>query len=284
MPSEESRNHLQMAKNHLELAEFAYNKKNYSDSISLLAQSVELSSKSFLSNFDVISSNEFIEVGHIPSKGFEKSIDKVDTGYALIKSNLSQIKLKDDEKIPEFDIKTIQFDKRKMKGMMSNISKNPQQFKSISKKNMQTFLLVIKNLQKQLEVSRERISSNEEYLQNANDFEKTVFGILDGQKMKKEQIQMFKYISFIYYGLLGDTLNIKDKAAVFHSVINVTVTLNFLSIITQPHAIPSRYKIYKESDLIVKNFPQMKTGLENALGDLDTIFIISKKNANFDET
>jgi hypothetical protein len=267
----------------LDLAEAAYEKENYSDAISLLAQSIEISSKSFLSHFDIISPNEFTTVGHIPTKGFEKSIDKVDTGYDLVNKNLSQIKWEKNEIIPEFDIKTIQSDKRQMKTMMSFISNNPARFKSMSKKNMEDLLTKIQNLQIQLEISRNKIFTEQGYLKNIDDFQKEVFHILEVQKMKKEQIQMFKYVSIVFYKLLDDSLDIKDKAVIFHNIVNVTVTTTLLSIITQPHAVASRYssKGYSKNILLVNRFPLMKMELKNALADLETIFFISEKSANF---
>ncbi len=158
-PKTDSKKFLKMAKNHLLLAECAFTKQNYSDTISLLAQSVELASKSFLLNSGTLSNNDFTAVGHLPTKGFEKSIDKLETGFQTITENLKQIQISETDKIPEFDIKTVQSHKMKAKSIMSNISTNPKQFKNISKKKMQNLLLSIQNLQVQLDKSRNKIVS-----------------------------------------------------------------------------------------------------------------------------
>jgi hypothetical protein len=60
----------------------------------------------------------------------------------------------------------------------------------------------------------------------------------------------------------------------------VTVTTSILAIITESHAISSRYNVYKETDLLIKYFPQIKMELKTALDDLDTIFTIIEKNSN----
>ncbi len=102
--------------------------------------------------------------------------------------------------------------------------------------------------------------------------------------MSIELIQMFKFHATVFYATLGDSLDIKDKAIVYHSLINVTVTLGLLSIITQSHAITSRYNIYDETHLLIKNFPKINIGMTKALDDLETFYIISEKSQNIEIT
>jgi len=283
-PKTDSKKFLKMAKDHLELAECAYKTKNYSDTISLLAQSVELASKSFLFNSGTISNSDFSVVGHLPTKGFEKSIDKIDMGFQTIKENFDQIHLSETEKIPEFNINSVHSHRIQAKKTMSTISTNPKQFKNIPKKNMQNILSTIQNLQNQLEKSQNKIIADPNYLKNSDDFRKDVFNILDCQKMSKALIQMFKYHSTVFYATLEDTLGIKDKAIVYHSIINVTVTFGLLAIVTQSHAISSRYNIYNDTHLLIKNFPQIKAEMTKALEDLETFYKISERSQNFEST
>jgi hypothetical protein len=219
-------------------------------------------------------------VGHIPTKGFEKSLENIDAQFNFVTKNLSQINWKETKETPIFDIRTIQHDKKTLMANFSFISNNPSRFKSISKRNMDKLISTVKNLQLELQVSRQKIFSEGGYLKNFRDFQKDVFSILDHQKMKKEQVQMFKFASTVFYEVIDDTFEIKDKAILLHNIVNLTVSMSVLSIITQAHAVSARYPIegfYSKNNLLVKEFPTIKILTKNALNDLDEIFTLSEK-------
>jgi hypothetical protein len=283
-PDTQIKNLLKTAKDNLKLADCAFDKENYPDTISLLSQAIEKGSKSFFSYFDIVPVENLSKtVGHFPTKGFEKALENIDAQFNVVTKNLSQINWKEEKESPIFDIRTIQHDKKTLMANFSFISNNPSRFKSISKRNMDKLISTVKNLQLELQVSRQNIFSERGYLTDFHDFQKDVFSILDHQKMKKEQVQMFKFSSTVFYEVLDDKCEINDKAILFHNIVNLTVSLSVLSIITQAHAVSSRYPpigVYSKNNLLIKEFPTMKILTENALNDLDEIFTISEKYGN----
>jgi hypothetical protein len=283
IPDEEVKILLHTAKDDLASAEREFAAENYHETISSLTQSIEKGSKSFFSYFDIVNSNKLKkEVGHLPTKGFEKSVDNIKRGYKTVEAHISEIEWKETREIPKFDIQKVEPNKREIKNLLSTISKNPSRFMTIRNKDMTKIISQLKNIQIDLEVTRQKIDNDDSYLTNIDDFQKDVFEVLKRQKIKPEIVEMIKVGSILFYEVFDSTYSIKDKAIVLHNIVNLTVTFLLLGFITQPHAISSRYppkNFYTSKNILIKNFSEMQMITKNALNDMEEIFRISEKNA-----
>jgi len=80
---------------------------------------------------------------------------------------------------------------------------------------------------------------------------------------------------------MSDDYDLKDKAIVFHNIINLAGTLALPSILIQPHQILVKYpessKTYTDKHFLIKQFSILFSEIENALNVLEEVFRISEK-------